>query len=183
MTASSSPLALVVIVGPQASGKSAVAAALSEELRRRGELVALVELDRIAAMALPTLPSWETAHEIFESVTGAWARSELTCVVAEGSGSHGEVSRLLAQAPPTAAVVTVATTIPFQVAFSRAQADSTRGISREHAFLSKVYERWPSELALIDTDVLLDTSQLNIEESIERVQAAIGSARIDRMLH
>jgi hypothetical protein len=38
-------------------------------------------------------------------------------------------------------------------------------------------------LALIDTDVLLDTSQLNIEESIERVQAAIGSARIDRMLH
>ena len=181
--ASFSPLALVVIVGPQASGKSAVAAALSGELRRRGELAALVELDRIAAMALPTLPSWDIAHAIFESVTGQWARSELTCVVAEGSGSHDEVSRLLAQAPPTAAVVTVATTAPFQVAFSRAQADLTRGISQEHAFLSKVYKRWPSELALIDTDVLLDTSQLDIEESIERVQAAIRSARTSRMPH
>jgi len=183
MTTSFSPLALVVIVGPQASGKSTVAAALADELRRQGELVALVELDRIAAMALPTLPTWETAHWIFESVTGLWVRSELTCVVAEGSGSHDEVSRLLTQAPPTAAIVTAAITAPFQVAFARAQADSTRGISREHDFLSKVYERWPSELALIDADVLLDTSQLDIKESIERIQVAIGSARIGRELH
>lgn len=64
MEASSTPLALVAVAGPQASGKSALARALSAELRRQGELVALVELDQIAAMALPTLPDWDTAQQI-----------------------------------------------------------------------------------------------------------------------
>ena len=58
---------LVLLVGPQASGKSTLATALSEELRRRGELVALVELDQIAAMALPTLPNWDIATHILGS--------------------------------------------------------------------------------------------------------------------
>lgn len=49
--------ALIIIVGPQASGKSTLAAALSRKLRDQGEDVALVELDQIAAMALPTLSS------------------------------------------------------------------------------------------------------------------------------
>jgi len=177
MGSSSSPLALVVIAGPQASGKSAVATALSEKLREQGELVALVELDQIAAMALPTLPNWTSAHRIFESVTGQWARSELTCVVAEGSGSHQEVSRLIQQAPPTAVVVTVVTSAPFEVALARAQADPTRGVSRERSFLSRVYDRWSTEAALIDSDVLLDTNDLDIAQSVERIEAAISSAR------
>lgn len=64
------PLTLVIVAGPQASGKSTLAAALSAELRHRGERVALVELDQIAEMAIPTLPSWDVAHHIFESTTG-----------------------------------------------------------------------------------------------------------------
>ena len=63
-------LAIIIIAGPQASGKSTLATAMSAELRRRGERVALVELDQIAAMALPTLPSWDAVHQIFETATG-----------------------------------------------------------------------------------------------------------------
>lgn len=85
----------------------------------------------------------------------------------------------LRQSPAHAShvLVTVAITAPFRVAFSRAQADSTGGISRERAILNEAYERWPSELEPIDADVLLDTSQLDIEETTERIHAAIGSAR------
>ncbi len=66
-------MAFVLLVGPQASGKSTVARALCKELRQQGELVALVELDQIAEMALPTLPSWDTAARIFAMVAGEWA--------------------------------------------------------------------------------------------------------------
>jgi adenylylsulfate kinase-like enzyme len=171
------PLVLVVIVGPQASGKSTLATALSAEMRRRGESVALVELDQIAAMALPTLPDWDLAHQIFESVTGQWARAGLTCVIAEGSGSQGEVSRLHAQVPDSAVTTTVAVTAPFAVALARAQRDPSRGVSREYEFLSAVYERWPAEMARIDADLEVDTNELSIEQTVECVRAVIGVAR------
>ena len=171
------PLALVVLAGPQASGKSTLARALSAELRREGELVALVELDQVAAMALPTLPSWAAAHHIFESITGLWSRTELTCVIAEGSGTKDELSRLLAQAPADAVTITVVTTAPFEVAFARAQADPTRGISKEHSFLSEVYERWAHEISLIDSDVLIHTSTVAVDEGVERIRATIRAAR------
>jgi hypothetical protein len=174
------PLALVVIAGPQASGKSTVAVALSAELRRRGERVALVELDQIAAMALPTLPSWEAAHDVFESIVGRWARTDLTCVVAEGSGSENEVARLRSQAPPGAVTITVATTAALEAAFARAQSDPTRGVSKEYDFLSGIYERWPAELARIDADLVIDTSALTVELGVEHIRAEIERKRRDR---
>jgi len=177
MASSQLPLALVVIAGPQASGKSTTATALSDSLRELGERVALVELDQIAAMALPTLPSWDTAHAIFESVTAAWCRAELTCVIAEGSGSQAEVSRLLEGAPTTAVKVTVITTTPFEVAFQRARTDPSRGISKQHSFLEAVYERWRSEMLQMEPDVLLDTDELDVEQSIDMIRRAMTSAR------
>lgn len=172
-----SPLALVVVAGPQASGKSTLSRILSAELRQRGERVALVELDQIAEMALPTLPSWEAAHRVFEATTGLWARTGLTCVIAEGSGSADEVSRLRSQAPPGAVVVTVATTTTFEIAFARAQADPSRGISREHDFLRRVYQHWAEECLRINPDVAIDTSRLTAAEGSRRVKAAIDEAR------
>jgi energy-coupling factor transporter ATP-binding protein EcfA2 len=180
MAANALPLALVVIAGPQASGKSTVATALSAELRRRGGRVALVELDQIAAMALPTLPSWAAAHHVFETTVGLWARTDLTCVIAEGSGSDEEVARLRAQAPDGARIVTVATTAPFETAYARALADPTRGVSKEHAFLSGVYERWADELARIDPDVTIDTAALTVEDGVRRIVSAIDAVRLGR---
>ncbi|ARC56956.1 Adenylyl-sulfate kinase [Frondihabitans sp. 762G35] len=170
-------VALVVIAGPQASGKSTIATALSHDLRERGERVALVDLDGIAAMALPTLPDWETAHAIFESVTGRWLRSDLTCVIAEGSGSHEEVARLVALAPSAAVVVTVAITAPFQIAFERARQDPARGVSRQRDFLADVYRRWPGELARLDPDVVLDTGRLTVKQSVDAVRMHVADAR------
>lgn len=170
-------LALVIIAGPQASGKSTLATALSAELRRRGERVALVELDQIAAMALPTLPSWQAAHQIFETATGLWARTDLTTVIAEGSGSHDEVSRLRMQAPPGAVIVTVATTVALETAIARAEVDPARGVSKEESFLERVYRRWPIELERIVPNVLIEMGHCTVEDAVARVDAAIGKAR------
>jgi len=170
-------LAIIIIAGPQASGKSTLATAMSAELRRRGERVALVELDQIAAMALPTLPSWDAAHQIFETATGLWARTDLTAVIAEGSGSHDEVLRLQTQAPPGAVIVTVATTVALETAIARAQADPTRGVSKDQSFLSRVYQQWPEELNRMDPDLLVDTGHCTVEEAVEHVNARIGEAR------
>lgn len=178
MRTSPLPLVLVAIAGPQAAGKSTIAAALSDELRRYGEQVALVELDQIAQMALPTLPTWEAAHAIFGSVVGQWARAELTCVIAEGPGTRAEVNDLLAQVPDDAVVLTVVLTAPFEVAYARARADTTRGFSREYEFLSGVYERWLNEIAQMDPDVLIHTEQRSVEQSVELIRAAIDGGRI-----
>ena len=177
MSPESSVATLVLLVGPQASGKSTLASALSEELRRQGELVALVELDQIAAMALPTLPSWDIAAHIFGLVADQWARSGLTCVVAEGISSHDELSTFVAHVPATAVLVTVAVTTSLEAALRRVEADATRGISRDRTFLTERYEWWSSEMARLDPDLLLDTSQVSVEQGVRLIADAVELAR------
>ncbi|GAA2024389.1 zeta toxin family protein [Pseudokineococcus marinus] len=166
---------LVVLAGPQASGKSALASALGAELRRRGERVAVVELDAIAAMALPTLPGWDEAHAVFEAVVALWARTDLTCVVAEGSGTAPEVARLVRVAPPGTAVLTVAVTTDLPTAHARAQEDPTRGVSKDLAFLRGVYDRWPRERSAMAPDLVVDTTAADVADGVARVVDALAA--------
>ena len=169
---------VVVLAGPQASGKSTLAAGLRDDLRRRGECVALVELDQIAAMALPTLPSWTIAHRVFELVVREWAGADMSCVIAEGSGSAAEVAALRSAVPATASLVTVAVTVSFPVAYRRAQQDASRGVSRRYDFLEGVYQRWRGELARLDPDVVVDTEASSLPDAIEQLVAATDRARV-----
>ncbi|SDS34947.1 AAA family ATPase [Microlunatus soli] len=175
----SSSLAFVLLVGPQASGKSTIARALAAELRREGERVALVELDQIAEMARPTLPSWDTASRIFAMVAGEWARDDLTCVIAEGISSQDEVSILLEQVPEAAAMITVAMTTPLEAALPRAQADPSRSTSpsRDRYWLAERYQEWSLEKDRIGADVLLDASAMPLDQSVRKLIADIRSAR------
>lgn len=111
---------------------------------------------------------------------GLWARTELTCVVAEGSGSDDEVSRLRAHAPPGAVTITVATTLDLETAIARAQLDPTRGISKDRNFLSRIYQGWTEELARINPDVVIDTDRCTVDQGVERVRATLASARLSR---
>lgn len=174
---SSRSAVVVLLIGPQASGKSTVARALSEEMRRQGELVALVELDQIAAMALPTLPGCNHAARIFGLVAGEWARTELTCVIAEGISSQVEVSNFVAHVPETSALVTVAVTTSFDAALARAQADPTRGVSRDPGFLRARYAEWSREVTRMNADLLLDTSEVAVEQAVWLIADAVGAAR------
>lgn len=176
-TQSEKPPILVLIVGPIAGGKSTVARALAERLRQSGEKVALVELDQIAEMALPTLPDWAIAHTIFNSVVGHWLRNPFTVVIAEGPGNESEVNAVLAQVPSAASVVTVVLTSSFELAFSRAQADPTRGISRDHQFLFNVFQSWERDMPHIAHDLLIDTGSASVDESVATIQAELHRSR------
>lgn len=177
MPPSSPPAIVALILGPQASGKSTVAHALVDALRGRNERVARVELDDIAAMALPTLPSWEVAGQIFASVVGEWARTELTCVVAEGIASQSELEVVTAQVPATAAITTIVMTTAVETAAPRALADPTRGISRDERWLAERYDEWQDELAHIDQDLDLDMGRLSVEQGVALAVSAIEATR------
>ena len=170
-------MAFVLLVGPQASGKSTLARALSSELRGQGERVALVELDQIAEMALPTLPSWDTAASIFGVVAGEWARADLTCVVAEGIASDDEVSVVLDRVPSDAALVVVAMTTPLEAALPRAEGDPSRGLSRDRDWLAERYQKWSADIGLIAADVLVDMGWLSVDQGVHQIRAAMATAR------
>ena len=163
------PTRLLLIVGPIAAGKSTLARRLTDALREAGQQIALVELDAIADMARPTLPDWADAHRIFTSVTAQWLDAGLDLVIAEGPSSRREVEEVRKDVPAGTPVVTVVLTSSFETAYSRALADPTRGISRQHRFLSQQYRRWAEELPRIDHDLLLDTETTSPEECIRQI--------------
>lgn len=180
MGSSASPIPVVLLVGPQASGKSTVARALVAALREREERVALVELDEIAGMALPTLPSWDVAAHIFATVIGEWARADLTCVVAEGIASRSEIDMVSGRVPDPAAILTITMTASLDAATPRALADPTRGISRDERWLADRYAEWRHERARIDEDLTLDMGRLSVQEGVARAVAAIEAGRPGR---
>jgi hypothetical protein len=171
------PPTLVLVVGPIAGGKSTVSRALAQRLRQDGEQVALVELDQIAEMAMPTLPDWGIAHSIFGSVVGQWLRGPLSVVVAEGPGSESEVRGVLAEVSRASRVVTVILTSTFEVAYSRALEDPTRGISRERHFLLAEFDRWARDMLHIERDLLIDTGCTSVDESVALICGALERAR------
>ncbi|MEH3078333.1 MAG: hypothetical protein PGN11_16995 [Quadrisphaera sp.] len=74
-------------------------------------------------------------------------------------------------------------TTTLDVAYERARADPTRGLSKELGFLTGVYERWPDELRRLTPDVVLDTSERGVEDcvstlvrEVERRRAGAGAA-------
>lgn len=164
-------------MGPQAAGKSTVARALVEALRERDERAALIELDAIAGMALPTLPSWDVAADVFATVIGEWAGADLTCVVAEGIASRSEIDLVSARVPEPAAIMTITMTTPLGTAVPRALADPTRGISRDERWLADRYDEWQRERALIEEDLALDMGSLSVQEGVARAVAAIDAKR------
>lgn len=168
---------LVLISGPIAAGKSTVARSLAKRLRTVGEQVALVELDQIAEMALPTLPDWSAAHTIFNSVVGQWLATPLTVVVAEGPGSKAEVSALISGLPAQTPVVIAVLTSSFDIAFARARADPSRGISRQRAFLSDEFARWAHEMPQIEHDIFIDSGTSSVEESVDLLLNGVRKQR------
>ncbi|MFE7507469.1 AAA family ATPase [Promicromonospora sp. NPDC057488] len=146
---------LVMISGPIAAGKSTLAGELVQMLRREGSSVALTDLDTVAEMALPTLPSWDQAHGIHAQLVGAWLRTGVDVVVDEGTSTADEVQQVLDQVPEGVEVVHVVLTADFDASLVRAQADPGRGISKDPAFLRAAHEEYARHLPNLPSHVRL----------------------------
>lgn len=135
------PYRLLCISGPIAAGKSALAADVETALRKHNLSVAVVALDDVAGMALPTLPDWAWAHEVHARLVGAWLETGVDVVVSEGTETPDEVDPII-DAARDHRVLHVTVDVSFETALARARSDPSRGLSRDAAFLRRMHERF-----------------------------------------
>ncbi|ACQ81005.1 hypothetical protein Bcav_2760 [Beutenbergia cavernae DSM 12333] len=160
---------LVLISGPIAAGKSTLAREVARQLRELGRTVALVELDTVAEMALPTLPDWDWAHSIHAGLVGAWSATPIEVVLDEGTETPAEVAQVLRAVPEGAPVLKVVLVADVERSWERAQGDPTRGLSKDRDFLTEMYERFAAGLPELERDLLLDVEATSLEERVVAV--------------
>ncbi|MCP8999592.1 ATP-binding protein [Pseudarthrobacter sp. RMG13] len=160
---------LVLIIGPIASGKSTLADTLADKLRSSGEAVAVVGLDTVAEMALPTLTDWSWAHEVHGQLVGAWLEKPIPTVIAEGPATPEEIEQIMRHVGPDVSVRKVLITARYETALARVIQDPTRGLSKDPEFLQRMYRRFEQTRPDIAHDVQFDTEELSSSDIAERV--------------
>lgn len=150
---------LIVVMGPIASGKSTLAADLANRLRNSGDSVAVVGIDTVAEMALPTLEDWTWALEVHGQVVGAWLATPMRTVIAEGPETPSEVDQLMRHVAGDVAILRVLLATRYETARTRTNADPARGISRDPDFLRRMYQRFEEGLPSLAFDLRLDSEQ------------------------
>ncbi len=165
---------MVVVIGPIASGKSTLASELAGLLRAAGEAVAVVGLDTVAEMALPTLDDWAWAHDIHGQIVAAWLATPTTTVIAEGLETPTEVNQLMSHVPSDVSVLSVLLIARYETARQRTSADPSRGISRDPDFLATMYQRFNNELPGLTYDLQLHSEDASPGALAARVVAAIA---------
>jgi|GEM_PF-459976 len=173
---------LVVVNGPIASGKSTTAAALAAAATSLGRTAAVVDVDDVAeAVAAPGAGAsglWLSAHHAHGALVARWLRTPLDVVVAVGPfHSPAERAALVDELPPGTAAHWVLLDAPVETTLERAQADPTRGTSKEEAFHRERHERFrrlvPGSSELRSAQVF-DTSTTSTDEVVAAVLAAMG---------
>ena len=146
-------------------------------MRSAGEAVAVVGLDIIVEMALPTLDDWTWAHEIHGQVIGGWVATPIPTVIAEGTETQAEVEQVLRHVASDVSVLRVLLVTQYESALRRATADPTRGVSKEPDFLAKMYQRFNDELPGMAYDLRLDSEESSTAVLAARVVAALKLGR------
>jgi shikimate kinase len=166
---------VVVISGPIASGKSTLGRAVAARLQETEGLEgAVIDLDLVYEMLDPQgrpkadPVTWSAARRVAGRLTTALL-AEGRSVVAEGDfAGEGALSEFASELPNDTQPHLVLLELTLAMAFERASADPTRGVSKNHTFLSKHYRDFASTWN--DADVLhLDTSRATVEESANTV--------------
>ena len=170
---------LVILTGPIAAGKNAVADKLAEHLTGCGKTVVVVDVDDVAAMvARPGAAKaglWFAAHEAHGALVGQWMRSSVEYVVAVGPIYTAEEQAALSRAlPAEAAVLWVIIDAPVSVTFARAQADSERGLSRDAEFHHAAHRRFRELLPAIPADRAFDSQEMDAEHIAAAIAVTMG---------
>lgn len=136
---------LVVVVGPIASGKSTVAAALGRRFRESGRTVAVLDLDdhieTIGGFIDLPPERFRQAQLVFGSLVGAWL-AEGVDVIAHGPFFQRDEDDALLHAVPADVVPRrVRLGCTYEVALRRVETDPDRLLSAVPDFLKATYER------------------------------------------
>jgi predicted kinase len=175
---------LVVVTGQIASGKSTLACAVARDLERDGASVAVVDLDLIYEMLDPrrgpkvSQAKWTQARQLAARIAGALL-AEGVLVVVEGEFLTPDQRGEFTDALPSAIIPRFVTLrLPFEVALQRANADPSRGLSRDPTFLASHYEATAESIERIpSSDLTLDASAFGVEEAARSVAGWLGQSR------
>ena len=171
---------LVVITGPIASGKSTTAAALAAAAAARGRTAAVVDIDDVAEMvAAPGAGAeglWLAAHQAHGALVARWAGTPVDLVIAVGPiCSPAERAALLEQLSTTPAAHWVVLDAPVATTLARAEADPTRGLSRQAAFHHERHQRFRLLIADLPAAQTFDTTTTSPDAIAEQVLTALDA--------
>ena len=159
----------MLIIGPIASGKTTLANTLADKLRGSGRAVAVVGLDTVAEMALPTLADWTWAHEVHGRLVGAWLETPIPIVVAEGPETPTEIEQVLLHVGSEVRVLRILITSGYVTALARAMADPNRGLSKDPDFLRGMYDRFEATRDDIAYDLKVDTEDVSSSDIARQI--------------
>jgi len=164
---------LIVISGPIASGKSAVARAVAQEFEKRGRSAALIDLDGLYEMLEHSTgrkdddAKWLAARRAAAALTDSFLTDGAEVVIVDGdffSSEDREAYRRCLRTAVEARFVTL--TVSVDEAVRRAEGDATRTVSRDRGFLHRHYAAVQTALEETpSTDLLLDTERLTAAEA------------------
>ncbi len=171
---------LIVINGSIASGKSTIARAYARHLAARGIEAAVIDLDLLYDMQHHTPgvakdddETWAIARRAAAALTDTFLSEGVRDVVVEGTFfTPAERAAYLDALSTRLAPKFVTLSVGYDEALRRAQADLSRGVSRDPAFLRPYYDRVEGDVAAVPaTDLILDTERLTPEEAVAAIAA------------
>jgi shikimate kinase len=177
---------VAVIGGPIASGKSSLSRAAATRLGEIGETeAAVIDLDAVYEMldprAGPGRPKsderlWSYARQTAGRLAAVFLAEE-RCVVVEGNFAADQaLDEFERELPAGVSLRLVMLKVDFESAWQRAQADASRGLSRDASFLSAHYREFMPQWR--DRDVLqLDTGALSLAEAADAIVAWLNPAQ------
>jgi chloramphenicol 3-O-phosphotransferase len=167
---------VVVITGPIASGKSTLAQAVGRAVEARDATVAVIDLDLVYEMLdmrggrKGDDRRWDAARRGAAGLADGFAASGIDIVVVEGEFNEAARGAFAAELSGRAAPRFITLTVSYEEAYRRARADSTRGISRDPAFLWPYFQEYRRAAAdEAPTDLVLDTERLSVERCVEAI--------------
>jgi hypothetical protein len=177
---------LVILTGPIAAGKNTVADNLARHLIQQGRTVVVADVDDVATMvrapgdhsaglAAGRAGLWFAAHEAHGAVVGQWMRSKVDVVIVVGPiYSAEEQAVLLRTVPGGAAVRWVVIDADVSTTLARAQADPTRGLSRQPEFHHSAHRRFRELAPLIPADRRFNSDDLDAEQIADAIAGMLS---------
>ena len=169
---------LIVINGSIASGKSTIARAYARHLAARGIAAAVIDLDLLydmrqhpSGVAKDDEETWAMVRRAAAALTDTFLSDGVRDVVVEGTFfTLAERAAYLDALTTPIAPTFVTLRVGYDEAIRRAEADPSRGVSRDPAFLRPHYARMEAVVASVPaTDLIIDTERLTIEEAVAAI--------------
>jgi chloramphenicol 3-O-phosphotransferase len=174
---------LIVINGSIASGKSTIARADARHLTALGIAVAVIDLDLLydmhhhqSGVKKDDKETWAIARRAAAALTDTFLSEGVRDVVVEGTFftlAERAVYLDALRTPLAPKVVTLR--VGYDEALRRAEADPSRGVSRDPAFLRPYFARVQAEVAAVPvSDLILDTERLTPDEAVAAITDFVG---------